>query len=1360
MNYINQSELLYKAGYFFDHIYKDKQSFINKITKALYEYLNINKERFSCEDDTKNANELILLLDNYLKGGLKPQGYRETKPLDLKDHQRWTLYILVPDDVIAVLMGEGTEGHGTDKEIQLIADYLNQSFPSLSFSVQIESYEFIEREYSKKSGKEYRFLFKNEIDDAEKHVRIAFFLSPYINTKTDITKDRTSESGDYKVTLTIWEPENEDYIRKELLLNDGEFFRVGNNWFDDFWLLDFPYSLPISIKEGKVKIGYNTLIEKSFGRSLFRINDAINCWIKAVFLPDEKACQIAIYRDQEDNQHLIKITVASQKLQMQKGSFSSYRSPGLDKMDSSSIGKNTPENTSSFLRKDNDSKVPDDTAASILITDMMLDNVEHKADSAVDESEVIFLFQHTHRIIPFFSESIREALRRSKKAFREDGFEVWFGNNGDVVDDDRDTLLKLTVADINKPVKYVSRDRENDEFDINKKSFRIESGSRKTIKLKNGYFKLELGDLFNNLEALNRKDPNLGLFVDTEPDINRAMGYPFVLDKSSSAVIGRHQKCDIRLYDSPKYEWDNIGCSNFHAFLYYDIARKLYRIFNISQKFNIYLFNEESPENIVVIGPVAKNVNLTEAIKREKNVCNFVADFITAYPESFNSRELYHLDRIIIGSSVFRFVHRDYKQPESIGDINLYLAAVKRRTIEMANEVEQRIKALKKLKSNTKEILPVANFIEKLLQTVVHYRELIKTNIDNIAEKITLLLEVNPQDEVSYKKLQKYKEWLSDLYLQLSKVYEQYNEEFSRLEIKKKKPSSTAGDNPKPSANDSLPPLNLDSGREAQAQTRAKQNPAENGSVKHQDQESAEEERPDEELPKIRILIDEPDKVSAAINDQEIKTEKEEMIIPDIEKENVVSGDREEEPAHTEPQTDKPEPEEGKIILNESDVFSRLSVKIGVEKEQGTDVYWSFDRSPNRHALITGGTGHGKTYLMQCFLYELLKNGVPSVVIDYSRSFTIEEMTKTGFWEIAKEYINIVYVNTEGISINPFSPFRITVGGEGRFRISEKWEIAERLKETLSLIYKLSDQQTNAIAAAVESGLTRHGSGFKFEDLHEELRKLSNRVADKKTVDAVVRRLLSLFKGNPFKSELNNFSWKEIINKDNKITIIQLDGFTSNKIKKLITEFILWDAWNFMSVWGNEKTPLVLCLDEAQNLSFSNESPIYKILTEGRKFGFSGIFSMQFTKNQLSNQALNAIYQSSLKVFFTPPENLQKEQAKIMDPTDTFTDTILNNFQKIGIGEAIVMKKEKDVKELTFDITKITLLSERIRSFREAEDASAEKEPDKEKQIGNERLRSEINAAYEDSSNGKQTPAEEDKTKEKSIGIDDYIKHN
>ena len=70
-------------------------------------------------------------------------------------------------------------------------------------------------------------------------------------------------------------------------------------------------------------------------------------------------------------------------------------------------------------------------------------------------------------------------------------------------------------------------------------------------------------------------------------------------------------------------------------------------------------------------------------------------------------------------------------------------------------------------------------------------------------------------------------------------------------------------------------------------------------------------------------------------------------------------------------------------------------------------------------------------------------------------------------------------------------------------------------------------------------------------------------------------------------------------NNDGKVTIMQLKGFIPD-IQKVLTEFLLWDLYNYTERHGNKNLPVPVLLDEMQNLNHKESSPTTKIL-RGKK---------------------------------------------------------------------------------------------------------------------------------------------------------------
>ncbi len=98
--------------------------------------------------------------------------------------------------------------------------------------------------------------------------------------------------------------------------------------------------------------------------------------------------------------------------------------------------------------------------------------------------------------------------------------------------------------------------------------------------------------------------------------------------------------------------------------------------------------------------------------------------------------------------------------------------------------------------------------------------------------------------------------------------------------------------------------------------------------------------------------------------------------------------------------------------------------------------------------------------------------------------------------------------------------------------------------------------------------------------------------------------------------------------------VLQLKGLALD-IQKMVTEFVLWDLWDYAQNTGSKNRPIPIVLDEIQNLDHSSDSPIDKMLREGRKFGLSMILATQ-TTSQFNQEQRDRLFQAGHKLFFKP----------------------------------------------------------------------------------------------------------------------------
>ncbi|MBM4765094.1 DUF87 domain-containing protein [Bacillus sp. B15-48] len=310
-----------------------------------------------------------------------------------------------------------------------------------------------------------------------------------------------------------------------------------------------------------------------------------------------------------------------------------------------------------------------------------------------------------------------------------------------------------------------------------------------------------------------------------------------------------------------------------------------------------------------------------------------------------------------------------------------------------------------------------------------------------------------------------------------------------------------------------------------------------------------------------------------------------------------------------------------------------IRVPIGQVSGSNRVLHWEFGNHglANRHLFITGRSGQGKTYFIQCLLWELSKHGISSMIVDYTDGFKksqLEDEFKDKLGGNLEQFI----VLKNKFPVNPFKR-NLKELDEDIIIEEEDSDVAERLKNVISSIYTtLGPQQLNAIYQAVMKGMSIHGEQMNLTHLRELLEEDGSGPAK-----TAVSQMNLLIDKNPFNYE-EDFDWSFLEKDKGKVFVVQLTGYSPD-VQKMITEFILWDLWYYKLQHGHKNLPFPVILDESQRLDFSGDSPSAKILVEGRKFGWSGWFATQFLKGGFSTDQVNRLQNAAVKIFFAPMES-------------------------------------------------------------------------------------------------------------------------
>lgn len=387
-------------------------------------------------------------------------------------------------------------------------------------------------------------------------------------------------------------------------------------------------------------------------------------------------------------------------------------------------------------------------------------------------------------------------------------------------------------------------------------------------------------------------------------------------------------------------------------------------------------------------------------------------------------------------------------------------------------------------------------------------------------------------------------------------------------------------------------------------------------------------------------------------------------------------------------QGDVPQPIKEDMIEN-NDNLEDIRVLIGKSKTS-SDVYWEFGspQMANRHLLITGTSGQGKTYSIQTMLYELAKGNISSVVFDYTEGFRLDQL-ESEFVESMHNKINQHIVKIQGVPINPFKRQEQDFAG---MKIQDTpADVAGRFANILTHVYGFGEQQYAAIYEATRVGMEKYGDSMDMNHFQEELVEIQSKNASAKTV---VSKMTPFFHSIEFNKDAE-FDWGKILYADEaKLNIFQLT-MIDREMQVIVTELMLWDAWYYTKNYGSKEKPFVVVLDEAQNLSHKENSPSKAILTEGRKFGWSAWFATQSLK-VLADDEVVRLMQAAFKLYFKPTDEEITKMSKQLDPTNS--SLWIGALKALKKGQCIVVgDRKKD--DGTFGGTKPTVTN--ITSFKE-----------------------------------------------------------
>ncbi|MEV6713696.1 helicase HerA-like domain-containing protein [Lentzea sp. NPDC051208] len=341
----------------------------------------------------------------------------------------------------------------------------------------------------------------------------------------------------------------------------------------------------------------------------------------------------------------------------------------------------------------------------------------------------------------------------------------------------------------------------------------------------------------------------------------------------------------------------------------------------------------------------------------------------------------------------------------------------------------------------------------------------------------------------------------------------------------------------------------------------------------------------------------------------------------------------------------------------------------------------------NRHGLVAGATGTGKTKTLQLLAEQLSDNGVPVLMADVkgdlsglSQQGADSDRTKaraadTGDdWQPASYPVQFLSIGTGGLGV----PLRATITSFGPILLSKVLGLNDTQESTLGLIFHWADSRGLPLLDTKDlRSVIQHLTG---DEGKEDLKGIGG--VSSSTAGVILRALVNLeaqggdrFFGEP---ELDPADLMRQRDGKGVVSLLELAELQGNPA--LFSTFLMWllaELFETLPEEGDvEKPKLVFFFDEA-HLLFSNASKAFlDQITQTVKLIRSkgiGVFFCTQLPTDIPNDVLSQLgarVQHALRAF-TPDD--QKALARTVKtyPTTPHYD-LEKALTSLGIGEAII----------------------------------------------------------------------------------------
>ena len=301
----------------------------------------------------------------------------------------------------------------------------------------------------------------------------------------------------------------------------------------------------------------------------------------------------------------------------------------------------------------------------------------------------------------------------------------------------------------------------------------------------------------------------------------------------------------------------------------------------------------------------------------------------------------------------------------------------------------------------------------------------------------------------------------------------------------------------------------------------------------------------------------------------------------------------------------------------------------------------------NPHIYISGRSGTGKSYLLKKLAIQAVEQGSIVLVMDYTGDFQDYSPPESLCFQR-------IDVSSADFNLNPL------VGLPGQ----SPDLLAQQLLVAIHSVFRMGATATLSLRRVTTAYLT--------SDKNPTVEGLLTFIAQLKEPDRGVKsakEYLELLAGMvrcgtcPLSLDLERAG----------LIVLDYSQIIDPSLCKLLVELILQAIW---TTHTPKQPPLILILDEAQQLNWGAGSMSVRILREGRKLGIAGWFSSQWLDHK---NAVPALGQAAKQIYFRPDGQYVHKLAKSICDRKSDISKCQECLQRLRRGQFLWQQEDSKV---------------------------------------------------------------------------------